>query len=84
MPICSIKWKIHDIQLTFVTLKIHQWEMEEKEVNILLPYLSRHLGHHSLDETYYYYQRIRESLIHIKQKDTAWHQICVFHSEHMQ
>lgn len=60
---------IHSLRHTFVMRRIKQWEAEGKDVNRMLPYLSKHLGHISLDETYYYYQRIQESLEHIRKKD---------------
>lgn len=62
---------LHSLRHTFVVLRIKQWESEGKDVNALLPYLSRHLGHVCLDDTYYYYQRIMESLEHIRKKDTV-------------
>ena len=61
---------VHSLRHTFVMLRIRQWEAEGKDVNEMLPYLSKHLGHLSLDDTYYYYQRIQESLEHIRKKDT--------------
>lgn len=62
---------VHSLRHTFVVLRIRQWELKGQNVNELMPYLSRHLGHISLDDTYYYYQRIQESLEHIRRKDTV-------------
>jgi hypothetical protein len=52
-------------------MRIRQWESEGKSVNEMLPYLSKHLGHVCIDDTYYYYQRIQESLEHVRKKDTV-------------
>ena len=60
---------VHSLRHTFVMLRIRMWEEEGKDVNKLLPYLTKHLGHSTLDETYYYYQRIQESLETIRRKD---------------
>ena len=66
---------LHSLRHTFVVRRIKQWEEEGKDVNQLLPYLSKHLGHVCLDDTYYYYQRIQESLEHIREKDSIGNKV---------
>lgn len=60
---------VHSLRHTYVSLRIRLWEEEGTDVNEMLPYLTRHLGHKTLDETYYYYQRIMESLRQVREKD---------------
>ncbi len=43
---------------------------EAVSIRIQDPYLSRHLGHKSADETFYYYHQVLDSLKLIRQKDT--------------
>lgn len=60
---------VHSLRHTYVNLRIRLWEEEGTDVNEMLPYLTRHLGHETLDETYYYYQKILESLRQVRAKD---------------
>lgn len=49
---------VRDLRNTFVVHRITRWCLEGKDVNALMPYLSRHLGHESIDETYGYFRQI--------------------------
>lgn len=41
------------------------------DMNVMLPYLSKYLGHKSMDETYYYYHYVHEAAQIIRNKDTV-------------
>ena len=67
---CSKKPTIHSLRHTFVVIRINAWIEQGMDTAVMLPYLSRHLGHKSADETFYYYQQVLKSLEIIRQKDT--------------
>jgi site-specific recombinase XerD len=46
---------IHCLRHTFVINKMNQWMEEERPLQVMLPYLSRYLGHISIANTWYYY-----------------------------
>lgn len=46
---------IHCLRHTFVVNRMNQWMEEEKPLQVMLPYLSRYLGHSSIAHTWYYY-----------------------------
>jgi len=54
-PHCNNKPTPHDLRFTFITDRINKWAMDGIDVNAMMPYLQRYVGHKSLEETYYYY-----------------------------
>ena len=46
---------IHSLRHTFVVNRINNWVQEGYDMENMLPYLSRYLGHKTIDETHYYY-----------------------------
>lgn len=54
--------RVYDWRHNFVTQRIHQWIREDKDVRVLLPYLSTYLGHESLEYTSHYIHLIPEYL----------------------
>jgi len=46
---------IHALRHTHVVHRINDWMRAGDDFHHFMPYLSRHLGHKTLDETYYYY-----------------------------
>lgn len=54
---CTVDKKptIHCLRHTFVVNKTNQWMSEGKPLQVMLPYLSRYLGHSSSANTWYYY-----------------------------
>lgn len=67
---CSGKPTIHALRHTFVVIRINTWLKNGIDTSVMLPYLSRHLGHKSMNETFYYYHQVLESLDFIRQKDS--------------
>lgn len=49
---------IHNLRHCFVVHKITQWCAAGQDIHALLPYLSRHLGHSSVANTYTYFHEI--------------------------
>lgn len=62
---------IHSLRHTFVVKRINLWMREGIDMNVMLPYLSKYLGHKSMDETYYYYHYVHEAAQIIRNKDTV-------------
>ena len=46
----------HSLRHAFVTNTIDHWRKEKNDPDKLIPYLSRYIGHCSIQDTYYYYQ----------------------------
>lgn len=58
----------HSLRHTYVVHRVDSWIQEGKDVNKLMIYLSKQLGHSSLSETYYYYHMLETSFNPIKDK----------------
>lgn len=67
---CEKDPTIHSLRHTFVVFRINSWIAQGLDTNLLLPYLSRQLGHKSPDETFYYYHQVNDSFKIIKAKDS--------------
>lgn len=52
---CGKKPAVHSLRHTFVVKRMNLWMEQGIDLNRMLPYLSRFLGHMSFHETYYYY-----------------------------
>lgn len=60
---------IHSLRHTFVVMRMNEWMEQGKKLELMMPYLSRHLGHKSPDETFYYYHQVYDSFRTIRQMD---------------
>lgn len=58
----------HSLRHTYVVHRVDSWIEEGKDANKLMIYLSKQLGHESLNETYYYYHALKSSFNSIKEK----------------
>ena len=61
---------LHALRHTYVVIRMNQWIAQGVNVNVMLPYLSRQLGHKSPEETFYYYHQVMDAFRIIQQKDT--------------
>jgi len=52
---------VHSFRHTYVMDKITQWQQEGKNVDALIPFLSKQLGHKSIQETYTRFGEIMDS-----------------------
>lgn len=66
---CAKKPTVHSLRHSFVVFRINTWIEQGIDTRIMMPYLSRHLGHKSPDETFYYYHQVQDSLNVIHQMD---------------
>ncbi len=60
----------HSLRHAFVVHRIDQWAAEGKDLKTLLPYLSKYLGHSSIEQSWYYYHS------HLNHTQAAYHAIC--------
>lgn len=67
---CEKAPTIHALRHTFVVFRMNEWIEKGIEFKAMMPYLSRHLGHKSPDETFYYYHQVLDAFRIIHQKDT--------------
>lgn len=61
---------VHSLRHTYVVMRINSWMENGIDFNVMLPYLSRSLGHKSPNETYYYYHQVASAFKIIHKKDT--------------
>ncbi len=67
---CEKEPTLHALRHTFVVVRINQWIANGIDAKVMLPYLSRQLGHKSPKETFYYYHQVQDSFRIIHEKDT--------------
>jgi len=68
---CEKNPTVHALRHTFVVFRINGWMAQGLDLNVLMPYLSKFLGHKSPDETFYYYHQVLEAFNVIRNKDTV-------------
>lgn len=61
---------IHDFRFSFVVRRMNRWAERDVDLKVMLPYLSRYLGHKSTKETFYYYFMVDDTYKTIARKDT--------------
>jgi integrase len=66
---------VHSLRHTYTVNCIHNWLKKGIDIWSMMPYLSRQLGHSSVDGTYYYYHTTIASLELIKSIDKASNEI---------
>ncbi|MEE8817081.1 MAG: tyrosine-type recombinase/integrase [Lachnospiraceae bacterium] len=67
---CNNKPTIHDFRFTFVVRRMNSWAEEGLDLKVMIPYLSRYLGHKTAKETFYYYFLVNDAYRTVKMKDT--------------
>lgn len=67
---CEKKPTVHSLRHTYVVKRLNLWMEQGLDLNVMLPYLSRFLGHKTFHETYYYYHGVLEAYRIIRAKDT--------------
>ena len=51
---CADKPVVHDLRFGFITDRVNRWALDGVDVEAMMPYLSRYVGHKDLQSTYYY------------------------------
>ena len=70
------KPSIHSLRHAYIIWTIRRWREENLNINEMLPYLSRHLGHSTIQETFTYYDHYSRDFDHIR-KDTKRYEAIV-------
>ena len=52
---------VHCLRHTFVVDKMNEWMHAGMDIGVMMPYLSRYLGHSSIGETQYYFHTIEQT-----------------------
>ena len=66
---CEKAPTIHCLRHTFTVMRINEWMAQGVDVKVMLPYLSKYLGHASPSETFYYYHVIDEAFTAVRKID---------------
>lgn len=67
---CDKKPTVHSLRHAFVIKRINLWMSQNIDLRVMMPYLSKYLGHTGPMETHYYYHLINEAFEIVKSKDT--------------
>ena len=67
---CDKKPTPHSLRHGFVVDRINKWIIDGVDINVMLTYLSKYLGHNGPDDSFYYYHLVMGAFNIIKQKDT--------------
>lgn len=61
---------VHSLRHTYVVMRMNIWMEQGIDFHLMMPYLSKSLGHKSPNETYYYYHQVVDAFEIIQKKDT--------------
>lgn len=61
---------VHSLRHAFVIKRMNLWMKSDTDLKVMMPYLSRYLGHKGPVETYYYYHQVQEAFETIRRKDS--------------
>lgn len=67
---CNNEPTVHDFRFTFVVRRMNLWVEQGLDLQVMMPYLSRYLGHKSTNETFYYYYLVNDAYKTIARHDT--------------
>ena len=68
---CEKEPKVHSLRHSFVVNRMNRWMAENVSLEVMMPYLSRYLGHGNINDTMYYYHQVRDAFRIIRQKDQS-------------
>ena len=61
---------VHSLRHTHVVTKMNDWMSQGKDFKVMMPYLSRYLGHASINETQYYYHQTVSAFEIVRKHDS--------------
>lgn len=67
---CDKKPTVHSLRHTFVVKRMNLWMEQGFDLNVMMHYLSKYLGHKDRGETFYYYHQIDSAFRIIRQRDS--------------
>jgi len=62
---------VHSLRHSFVVIRMNKWMESDIGLNGMIPYLSKFLGHTSVEDTFYYYHQIESAFKIVRMKDTT-------------
>jgi len=62
---------VQSLRHTFVVERMNQWMQRGIDTAVMMPYLSRYLGHASIFETQYYYHSIEQAFSIVRSRDAV-------------
>jgi len=62
---------VNSLRHTYVVTKMNAWMSEGKDFEARMPYLSRYLGHASINETQYYYHQVVSAFETVRKHDSV-------------
>ena len=62
---------VQSLRHTFVVNKMNEWMDANVDTGVMMPYLSRYLGHSSIAETQYYFHTIEQAFPIVRRHDVA-------------
>ncbi len=68
---CDKNPTVHCLRHTFVVETMNIWMSSGTDLNVMMPYLSKFLGHKGRNETFYYYHQVKDAFHIIKEKDAV-------------
>ena len=66
---CPDKPTVHSLRHTFVVKRMNSWMEQNIPLRSMLPYLSKYLGHKSVEDTFYYYHQTDTAFRIVHSKD---------------
>lgn len=66
---CDKEPTVDALRHTFVVNRMNKWMAEGILLNVMLPYLSRYLGHSGIEDTLYYYHHVKDAFRVVREKD---------------
>ena len=68
--VCPDKPTVHSLRHTFVVKRMNTWMEQGIPLRSMLPYLSKYLGHKSVEDTFYYYHQLDTAFRIVHNKDS--------------
>ena len=68
--VCPDKPTVHSLRHTFVVKRMNTWMEQRIPLRSMLPYLSKYLGHKSVEDTFYYYHQLDTAFRIVNNKDS--------------
>ena len=62
---------VQGLRHTFVVNKMNEWMEAEVDTGVMMPYLSRYLGHSSISDTQYYFHAIEQAFPVVRRSDAV-------------
>ena len=66
---CDKRPTVHALRHTFVVNRMNMWMEEGVSLDVMMPYLSRYLGHNGIDDTLYYYHHVSNAFKIVRERD---------------